>query len=596
MTSRILQPGSRLGSYEVQEELGRGALGVVYRAMHRYLRRPVALKVLHPHWTGSPEFVERFRTEGRVMAMLEHPNILRVHDAGEEDGVFFLAMSYLDGRTLEKLVGAPVPLEAALKVIGQLLRGLAYAHSHGVIHRDVKPANVMVGQQGQVTLMDLGVARLLDQPGLTVPGVRVGTPYYMAPEQVQGLEVDGRADLYSTGIVLYEMLSGRVPFPGPATDLVYSAHLRQEPPLDDLACPAWLIAVLRRALAKTPAERFRSAEELLFALNARQEPPRADAAGAAPDPEWLKPAPKPPDPGSAAVRREELSALSLDVVQSAKMKLPGLTMAIQQQFGLFRRYVGEHLTEQHCIQHLWAGDGLLALFMRPAQAAACAEAILRGLPEFNAGVAAKREPIRVRIGVHRGPVQMTPGQPLGEVISRTLDYAGHLQKTASADEALISEAVYFGVTENRHWTAAGAVYALAFPFPIYRFAAAPAVATPSPAPAQSHSIAARFRLVSGPQEAEFVVPAEALIGRSDATSSRPPDIEIKHDSAVSRRHARIFVRGESCLIEDLESANGTDLNGRPLPPREPAEVRPGDEVTLGERTVLRLIALEGKAP
>jgi class 3 adenylate cyclase len=571
VNTATLRSGTVIGSFEIEGEIGRGSLGIVYRGRHVHLDRPVALKVLHPEWTGSREFLERFREEGRVLARLEHPNIVRVYDAGQADGVFYLAMSHLDGWSLESLLGMAIPLEVALNLCRQIARALAYAHEQGVVHRDIKPANVMVAPGGQVTLMDLGMARLRDQPDTATAGARVGTPYYMAPEQILGQAVDGRADLYSLGVILYRMVTGRLPFTGPSAEAVYQAHLEGDPPPLDDACPAWLKGVLRRALARAPEDRFPDAAAMMAALT---------------------------PPAATTLSRKDRTALSLDVVRSSRMKLPGLTMAIQTQFAGFRKYVREHLQAHQCLVHVWAGDGVLALFARPSQGAACAAAILDGLTHFNAAGQGKWEPIRVRLGVHSGPVLMQDGQPLGEVVSRTLDDAGHLQKYCPPDAVLISDATFQGVPVDGRWTSAPPKVAEEFPFPVFRYAgagAATAVPVPersAPPPARDPGLSLRLEVTTAGRSRELDVGTEALVGRVDLPGSRSPEIEIRGDAAVSRRHARIYAAEGGFFLEDLDSANGTRLNDQPVRPRSPVRLQPGDTVAVGEKTTLRVLSLE----
>lgn len=589
MIEETRTPGTVIGSYEILEEIGRGGLGIVYRSRHVHLGRLVALKILHPLWTSSPEFVERFREEGRVMALLEHPNICRVYDAGQVGSTFYLAMSYLEGEPLERLLGSPLPIPEALRIARQVAAALRYAHDRGVIHRDIKPANIVVGPDGHVTLTDFGVARLRNAPGLTLPGVRVGTPYYMAPEQILGQPADPRADLYSLGVVLYQMLSGALPFPGPSTEEVYEGHLHQElPPLGE-ETPAWLRDVVRRALAKSPDERFPDAASFLEAL----EPPEGRAV----------PLPTPardlgdPVPTRLQARepvRQDRTALSLDVAESSRMKHPGLTLVVQSHFARFRDYVRQHLDAHGCLASIWAGDGLLALFDGPARGAACASAILEGLEVFNRSGAGSWEPFRVRIGLHHGSVLWSEGQPLGEVTSRTLDLAARLQKSCSEDSALLSESVYAGLADTTAWAPAESEGAASFPFRIYRWVPpgqrdAPERPRPSPS-GVSHAL--RVEVTSGETTRTYLVRGEALIGRPDPKSGRVPDVEIRDDDAVSRRHARIFAGAGGFYLEDLDSANGTCLNGRWLQPHSPALLREGDLIELGERTRIRV----GMAP
>lgn len=591
MTEVLRGPGSTLGSYEIVDEIGRGGLGVVYRGRHVHLGRLVALKVLHPLWTSTPEFVQRFRDEGRMMALLEHPNILRVYDAGEAEGHFFLAMAHLDGRTLEEVMGQAVSIEQGLDYVRQIARALTFAHSQGVIHRDVKPANVMVSTAGHVTLMDFGVARLRDAPGMTLPGIRVGTPYYMAPEQILGRRVDGRVDVYALGVILHQLLTGRLPFPGPTTEEVFEGHVHREPPALAAQLPDWLRSAAARALAKDPDERFPDAESFHQALDAALTPTAAQVLSA-PIPEHVVTAASTASSGSTGPRgttgatREDRTALSLDVVNSARMKHPGLTQLVQEQFSQFRSYIRTHLDAQGCLEAAWAGDGLLALFLRPADGAACAAAILDGLVELNASGGPHWELMKVRIGVHHGPLLRSEETPLGEVMSRTLDASGHLQKLAPENAVLISESTYFGLPNQQHWTPAPAEYALALSFPVYLYQTVP-TAEPEVAPPVADVL--RLEVTSKGSTRTLEVTSEALLGRPDPASRRTPEIDLRLDDAVSRRHARIFPGEGGFFVEDLDSANGTRLNDRWLLPATPTRLNVGDRIELGEATVIRVL-------
>jgi class 3 adenylate cyclase len=632
-----LDPGDVLGSYEVEEELGRGALGVVYRARHIHLGRTVALKVLHPHWTASPEFVERFREEGRLLALLEHPNILRVYDAGECDGIFYLATRLIQGRTLEQLLGPPVPPAAAILLARQVAAALAFAHANNVVHRDVKPANIMVGARGEVTLTDFGVARLRDAPSLTMPGVQVGTPFYMAPEQILGRRADARSDLYALGVVLHQMLSGAPPYPGQDTETVFHGHIHQPPPPLPDSCPEWLRRVVRKALEKDPAARFASAEVMMQALDsggneavllAAGVGAPGSAPGTSQTPEHAR--------GGAPTRltRREHTVLSLDVVGSRAMKLPGETLGVLHRFALFRDYVRAHLQAHGEQGTVWSGDGLLALFPSPAAGVACARAILAGLPRFNEETGG--QPIRVRVGLHAGHLLMAPDQPLGEVTSSVIDTAHKLQELAPPDGALVAEIVAAGTPEHGLWAPVGPEVAAAFSFTVYRLASlAPtaAGAAPSPpaapvhgeplavrpsaaAPAGTAGPAASYPLrAAGPSRLRLQamtgneitggrvleIAEEAVLGRPDpaASGNRPgatPRLQLPGDDAISRRHLRFYRSSSGYRVEDLDSANGTRLNGEWLEPYQSAPLRPGDRLDLGESTVLTVLPPEEEPP
>ena len=596
MSDLAREPGSVVGPYEVLEEIGRGGLGIVYRARHVHLGRITALKVLHDVWTSNPEFVERFQEEGRMMALLEHPNILRVYDAGRSSDTFFLAMSYLDGQTLESLMRNPIPVDYTLDVVRQVARALAFAHSRGVIHRDVKPANVMVGPGGEATLMDFGVARLMDSPETTMPGTRVGTPFYMAPEQITGSRVDHRVDLYALGVIFHQILSGRLPFPGPTTEEVFEGHVNHPPPPLPETCPEWMRSIVDKLLAKRAVDRFAGADALLAALESRSVGDfRAPTPASTPQPTLFR--------GGDTVGPSRIyrTALSLDVVGSSRMKHPGLTLVIEQQFTLFRDYVRAHLESFSCVDRIWSGDGLLALFARPNQGATCAAAILDGLAAFNASLGPGRSPIRVRIGVHNGPVMMRDGQPLGEIVSRTLDTAGHLQKTCPENSALMSESTYFGLPDGRCWHPTRPDARSPFPFAVYAWNSLAGHAGYVPDGGSSEggqgerSDRVALELQTGSYRWSCIIDGDALIGRTDPGASRQPEIEIGRDDAVSRRHARVTRENHhgafGFYLEDLDSANGTSLNGRWLQPHTPTLLQAGDVVEVGEVTIIRVMAV-----
>jgi serine/threonine-protein kinase len=262
-----------LGPYRVEARLGAGAMGVVYRAVDTRLQRPVALKILGRAAAADGELRIRLLREARAASALDHPNIAVVFDVGEEAGHHYLAMALYSGETLQaRLARGPLPVDEALRIARALLDGLAAAHAAGIVHRDVKPANVMLTSDGGLRLLDFGLAKLA--PGTpfdetaTREGAVLGTPAYMAPEQLRGEAVDARADLWAVGVVLYEMLTGDKPWRAPSFAALVGKVLVEPPARAPLVAraPRWVAALVEELLAKEPAARLPSAEAAIARL------------------------------------------------------------------------------------------------------------------------------------------------------------------------------------------------------------------------------------------------------------------------------------------------------------------------------------------
>jgi serine/threonine-protein kinase len=259
--------------YELEALVGSGGMSSVYRAHDRLLDRKVALKVLHEQYTGDAEHVGRFRHEARAVATLSHPNIVTVIDRGEHDGRQFIVLEYVDGENLKELIRrGPVPVATAVELAIQISQGLAFAHQQGLVHRDVKPQNVLLDGDGQVKVTDFGIARSLDvQHGMTQTGTVLGTSDYIAPEQAQGQRVDEHTDVYSLGVVLYELLTGEVPFPGENFVAVAMRHINEPPPAIRDRRPdvsPRLEAAVQKAMAKDARDRFPSMAAFRLELEA----------------------------------------------------------------------------------------------------------------------------------------------------------------------------------------------------------------------------------------------------------------------------------------------------------------------------------------
>src|SRR5437868_3929545 len=260
--------------YELEELVGSGGMSSVYRAHDRLLDRKVALKILHEQYTEDADYVERFRREARAVAALSHPNIVTVIDRGEHENKQFIVFENVDGENLKALFErrGPAPVTTALELAMQVARGLSFAHQQGLVHRDVKPQTVLLNGDGEAKVTDFGIARSLDvEHGVTQTGTVLGTSNYLSPEQAGGKPVTPATDVYSLGIVLYELLTAEVPFPGENFVAVAMKHLN-EPPPDVLArrpdVPMRLAAAIDRALAKDPAQRFASMDQFAAELRA----------------------------------------------------------------------------------------------------------------------------------------------------------------------------------------------------------------------------------------------------------------------------------------------------------------------------------------
>lgn len=304
-------PTRLAGRYDIQQQIGSGATAITWRGWDRRLERPVAIKILRDAFVTDETYVQRFRAEARTAASVAHGNVVDIYDFGQHDGELYIVMQLVAGEDLKQLITREAPLAPAHagRIILQVLSGLRAIHAAGIVHRDIKPQNVLIGHDGIARLTDFGVAHRDDDQGVTTVGTTVGTAAYMAPEQARGEPVTQATDLYAVGVMFYEMLTATLPFTAPTAMATMLAHIQQEPTPPSARLAGHVLSpeidgVILQALAKDPARRFRTARAMQQAVRfAVQAGPTAaaDCAASATSPRAL-PAP-PPEPDSGAARR-----------------------------------------------------------------------------------------------------------------------------------------------------------------------------------------------------------------------------------------------------------------------------------------------------
>jgi serine/threonine-protein kinase len=271
--------------YKLYERLGEGGMAEVFRAEDLRLGREVAVKALRPQYASEKNFLDRFIDEARSMAGFSHRNVVNVYDVGKDGNRYYIVMEYVPGEDLRKMLERTgrLPVKTALEVARQMAQGIGYAHRKGLVHRDVKPGNILITPEGDVKVADFGIAKALASVGLTEPGVVWGTTAYLSPEQVRGDHATPASDVNGIGIVLYEMLAGRPPFRGEDRVAIALKHLHEEPPPlpDDVQLPRGVLQLLAKALTKEPNGRFESADEMAQSLSRYQRVGRETTARAA---------------------------------------------------------------------------------------------------------------------------------------------------------------------------------------------------------------------------------------------------------------------------------------------------------------------------
>ena len=458
-----------LGRYRLEAEIGRGGMGIVYHAEDTMLERAVAVKVLLPQLAADGSFVARFKREAQMAARLEHPNIVTVHDVGQQEGLVYFVMRLVTGKPLDYLIEDGIAWARAESIAIQVADAMAYAHEHSVIHRDIKPENVIVGKDGSVTITDFGLARPEQQAGgPTQAGIILGTPGYMAPEQALGTNVDQRADIYAFGVMLYELITGDLPFDGETAFSIINQHISAPPP--DLGAlrpetPKYLASLVKKLMAKEKDDRPQSMREVSEILRSKQG--SATKRVKATETGEVATVAEDTSTGNVVEQvrqgklsltdalvqntddetrqtlqeafRKELTVASLDLAGSTALKQSsGGTIAIGPVFNAYRQVVDKALAEHKCIDAVWAGDGTVALFETPSECVAAAQMIVKELGNINKQFPETPD-LGVRIGIHTGSVLRDPHQTLGQVTSTTLDLTGHIQKDAKVGLVEVSQ-------------------------------------------------------------------------------------------------------------------------------------------------------------
>jgi serine/threonine-protein kinase len=366
-----------LGRYEIVAELGKGAMGVVYRANDPMLNRMVAIKTINTEEAGHEgmaEYEARFYTEAKAAGGLNHPNIIIIYDIGKSGHLVYMAMEYIQGKELREMLGdgKPISIAQAVDIAAQVAEGLAYAHQHQVVHRDIKPANIMITPEGRAKIADFGIARMRSSETRTQTGVILGSPKYIAPEQVVGKRADHRSDIFSLGVILYECITGATPFNGEGLSaLMYQItnHDPAPPSSSNSQVPVMLDYIVAKVLTKSPEGRYQSAAD--FANDLRECKAQIDTGQAAVGSGLVttKPIPAAPVGAASPIPSKPLVIETVDEAASAQSPTKGISRAFDSQEATQRlmRQIGEDGTMEFVSTRSLSGTGLARDRLRPGE-------------------------------------------------------------------------------------------------------------------------------------------------------------------------------------------------------------------------------------